>query len=373
MKDEVVINGHVEFKTLGQRFGEVIDFNCKGVQHLPRIIRDDLRPWLLRHLELELGVTIPRIRAIEVESAPSDFSFTGHLGFCVDQRHSAIASQQNLDVLRQSQASIVMANPGGSFGDQCRTAFRNLHAIWPEQLMKPRPNRRHVRHAARRQTQRDRGRRQPGAIKQSRNACEPTVQKDSKQSFKLGPRQRIRDKFFEHHAKCFHHRPFIWHIWDGLKDGFGALVNYHKLDAKNLDRLIHTYLGEWISQQEAGVRDQMDGAAPRLAAALDLKSRLQKIVVGEPPYDIFVRWKPLDQQPIGWNPDLNDGVRVNIRPFMTAEVLRHYKKPKLNITWDKDRGKDVESAPWFKVFKGERINDHHLTLEEKKAAREKQR
>jgi hypothetical protein len=53
---------------------------------------------------------------------------------------------------------------------------------------------------------------------------------------------------------------------------------------------------------------------------------------------------------------------------MTAEVLRHNKKPKLNITWDKDRGKDVESAPWFKVFGGDRINDHHLTLAEKKAA-----
>jgi hypothetical protein len=51
---------------------------------------------------------------------------------------------------------------------------------------------------------------------------------------------------------------------------------------------------------------------------------------------------------------------------MTAEVLRHNKKPKLNITWDKDRGKDVESAPWFKVFKGDRINDHHLTLAEKR-------
>ena len=28
----------------------------------------------------------------------------------------------------------------------------------------------------------------------------------------------------------FHQRPFVWHIWDGRKrDGFHALVNYHKL------------------------------------------------------------------------------------------------------------------------------------------------
>jgi hypothetical protein len=183
----------------------------------------------------------------------------------------------------------------------------------------------------------------------------------------------LREKFFEQHAKRFHHRPFIWHVWDGLKDGFAALVNYHQLDHKKLERLIHTYLGDWIREQEAGVRGGIDGAQLRLAAAQDLKRRLELILEGGPPYDIFVRWKLLAEQPIGWNPDLNDGVRLNIRPFMTAEVLRHNKKPKLNITWDKDRGKDVESAPWFKTFGGDRINDHHLTVAEKKAAREARR
>lgn len=187
----------------------------------------------------------------------------------------------------------------------------------------------------------------------------------------------LREKFFEQHAKRFHHRPFIWHVWDGLKDGFAALVNYHQLDHKKLERLIHTYLGDWIRQQEAGVRDGIDGAQQRLAAAQDLKRRLELILEGESDgktgYDIFVRWKPLAEQPIGWHPDLNDGVRLNIRPFMTAEVLRNNKKPKLNITWDKDRGKDVESAPWFKTFGGDRINDHHLTVAEKQAAREARR
>lgn len=181
----------------------------------------------------------------------------------------------------------------------------------------------------------------------------------------------LRDKFFEQHAKRFYHRPFIWHVWDGLKDGFAALVNYHKLDARNLERLNHYYLGRWISDQEEGVRKKADGAPTRLAAAQELRRRLDLILEGERPYDIFVRWKKLAEQPIGWNPDLNDGVRLNIRPFMTAEVLRHNKKPKLNITWDKDRGKDVESAPWFKTFEGERFNNHHLTLAEKRAAREK--
>lgn len=180
----------------------------------------------------------------------------------------------------------------------------------------------------------------------------------------------LRNKFFEQHARRFLHRPFIWHVWDGLKDGFAALVNYHQLDARKLDRLIHTYLGDWIRQQEGGVRDGVDGASLRLQYAQDLQRRLKLIQAGEAPYDIFVRWKPIGEQPIGWNPDMNDGVSLNIRPFMTAEVLRHNKKPKLNISWEKDRGKDVETTPWFKVFKGDRINDHHLTLDEKRKARE---
>ena len=49
-------------------------------------------------------------------------------------------------------------------------------------------------------------------------------------------------------------------------------------------------------------------------------------------------------------------------------MLRHTENPKSNTTWDKDRGKDVEGAPWFEVFKDDRINDHHLTLAEKIAA-----
>lgn len=181
----------------------------------------------------------------------------------------------------------------------------------------------------------------------------------------------LRDKFFAQHCKLFQHRPFIWHVWDGLRDGFAALVNYHKLDYKTLETLIYTYLGDWISRQKQDIANGVDGASEKLAAAEQLKKNLELILEGEAPYDIFVRWKPLDKQPIGWNPDLNDGVRLNIRPFMTAGVLRFNKKPQINIAWDKDRGKDVESAPWYHLFNGDRINDHHLSLSEKKAVHEK--
>jgi hypothetical protein len=43
-------------------------------------------------------------------------------------------------------------------------------------------------------------------------------------------------------------------------------------------------------------------------------------------------------------------------------------RDKPNIKWSKDRGKDAEFAPWYHLFKGDRINDHHLTIEEKQKA-----
>ncbi|MCX6032518.1 MAG: hypothetical protein NT169_24900 [Chloroflexi bacterium] len=75
------------------------------------------------------------------------------------------------------------------------------------------------------------------------------------------------------------------------------------------------------------------------------------------PYDIYVRWKPLQQQPIGWAPDLNDGVRLNIRPFVTAGVLRS----RFTINWKVDRGTNPDGSA--------RVNDRHLTRSEKQAVR----
>ena len=174
----------------------------------------------------------------------------------------------------------------------------------------------------------------------------------------------LRDEFFASHSRLFNNRPFIWQVWDGTKDGFSVLLNYHKLDKRNLERLTYTYLGAWINQQRTEVEKGLPGAERRLAAAEDLKERLAKILEGEEPYDIFVRWKPLHEQPIGWDPDLNDGVRLNIRPFVKAGVLR--SRP--NINWNKDRGKDPVPNASGSV---ERYNDRHLKLEEKRKAREK--
>jgi hypothetical protein len=198
----------------------------------------------------------------------------------------------------------------------------------------------------------------------------------------------LRNHFFEQHCKLFHHRPFIWHIWDGrTRDGFHALVNYHQLAAPNgegrklLENLTYSYLGDWIARQRDGVKRGEGGADDRLAAALELEKCLKAILDGEPPFDIFARWKPLHQQSIGWEPDINDGVCLNIRPFMAADLPNGRNgagilRWKPNINWGKDRGKEPnrpqEQYPWFwkdGTFIGDRVNDIPLTNDEKRRAR----
>lgn len=208
----------------------------------------------------------------------------------------------------------------------------------------------------------------------------------------------LRDGFFARHCELFHQRPFVWHVWDGRRDGFQALVNAHKLTGpdgegrRTLERLIYTYLGDWIDAQREDQRRGVEGADARLAHAEHLKAQLEAILAGEPPFDLFARWKPLHRQPIGWEPDVNDGVRINIRPFLTARPLAAKKADAciLRITprikWDKDRGKeptrDREDYPWFWTwdgrtqdfagvaeFDGQRWNDLHYTTTTKRAAR----
>jgi hypothetical protein len=211
----------------------------------------------------------------------------------------------------------------------------------------------------------------------------------------------LSDDFFEQHCALFHQRPFVWHIWDGLKGGFSALVNYHRLAApdgagkRTLEKLIYTYLGDWIDAQRKAQKAGAEGADARLTSAEHLRRQLEAILAGEPPFDLFIRWKPLQEQPIGWNPDINDGVRLNIRPFITARPLNARGKnacilratPK-SLHWEKDRGKEPERTkadfPWFwtwdeatadfkggSAFNGNRWNDCHYSTATKQAARDR--
>jgi hypothetical protein len=208
----------------------------------------------------------------------------------------------------------------------------------------------------------------------------------------------LRNGFFKQHNSLFHQTPFVWHIWDGRRDGFAALVNYHRLvgprgdGRRTLESLTYAYLGDWIDRQRREQKAGVEGADARVVAAEQLKSQLERIVVGEPTHDLFCRWKPLAKQPIGWEPDIDDGVRVNIRPFIVGQTVDNGSASILRvrptINWKKSAGRETqgrrEEFPWLfgwdeltrdwpgaSILSGERHNNCHYSNEAKQSARKR--
>ncbi|MBL8157581.1 MAG: hypothetical protein JNM70_25730, partial [Anaerolineae bacterium] len=118
----------------------------------------------------------------------------------------------------------------------------------------------------------------------------------------------------------------------------GALVHYHRFDKNRMAKLRASHLRDAIEEfrREAGLADKAGRSDDRLewqakveeAQALDRK--LQLIQEGhhegadgsERDYRILTPWKRPVERPKGWDPDLDDGVKVNIEPFEKAGVLR---------------------------------------------------
>jgi hypothetical protein len=155
-----------------------------------------------------------------------------------------------------------------------------------------------------------------------------------------GIREWLEDIFFDYHASLYKKRPILWHIASSQGRGacaFGALVHYHKLDHDRLAKLRGGYLSGAIAhfRREAGLAAQEGRAEDRqewqarLEEAESLDQQLQWVqegINGYPaPGDCRIRtpWKSEDQLPVGWRPDLDDGVAVNILPLQTAGVLRN--------------------------------------------------
>ncbi len=147
--------------------------------------------------------------------------------------------------------------------------------------------------------------------------------------------------FFEYHAGLYKNRPIFWHIASAQgssRFAFGALVHYHRFDKNRMAKLRASYLRDAIEEfrREAGLADKAGRSDDRLewqakveeAQALDRK--LQLIQEGhhegtdgsERDYRILTPWKRPEERPKGWDPDIDDGVKVNIEPFVKAGILR---------------------------------------------------
>ena len=151
----------------------------------------------------------------------------------------------------------------------------------------------------------------------------------------------LANAFYRYHASLYKKRPIIWHIASSVGTvpfGFGALVHYHKFDANRMAKLRAAYLRDAIGafRREAGLADKTGRAEDRVdlqanveeVQALDKK--LQQIEEGYhegsqsggQDFRILTPWREPDAHPRGWNPDLDDGVKVNIAPLDRAGVLR---------------------------------------------------
>ena len=151
----------------------------------------------------------------------------------------------------------------------------------------------------------------------------------------------LEDVYFDHHAALYKKRPIVWHVASSQGTGrfaFGALCHYQQFDANRMAKLRAGYLRDAIEtfRREAalagreGRADERVELQARLEEAQALDGKFQAVQEGhcEGPeggdrdYRILTPWKSADERPKGWDPDVDDGVKVNIAPLQKAGVLR---------------------------------------------------
>jgi len=140
-------------------------------------------------------------------------------------------------------------------------------------------------------------------------------------------------EFFKRHVSQFKRRPIAWHLTSS-RGAFQAVVYYHKFDKNGLTLLRARYVRETLDtlRQELGKAQAAGTDRQALAKVADLEAKiievqdfdvqLQKLLEGrDREARIWCPWKKMEEQPLGWDPDINDGVRVNIAPVQRLGLL----------------------------------------------------
>jgi hypothetical protein len=139
-----------------------------------------------------------------------------------------------------------------------------------------------------------------------------------------------REFFARFHVRLYKNRPILWHL-TSLKGYFAVLLDYHHLTHDTLPKVQSLYL--WPQMEEVRTRlaaARAGGATVKQTADLedemadleDCNKRLESVIqatvaVGLP------EWAkgPYREGKAPYNPDLDDGVRVNLLPLQEAGLL----------------------------------------------------
>lgn len=150
----------------------------------------------------------------------------------------------------------------------------------------------------------------------------------------------LEREFFRRHVSQFKRRPIAWHL-TSEKGAFQAIVYYHKFDRNRLTLLRSRYVrealeglqrqvgevgrrglggGEWGLRK--GEREEIARLEEQIEDVREFDRRLGLLLEGrDREARIWCPWKPPEEQPVGWDPDINDGVRVNVAPVQRLGLL----------------------------------------------------
>ena len=141
----------------------------------------------------------------------------------------------------------------------------------------------------------------------------------------------LGDPFFRKHKGQFKGRPILWQIVSPQKR-FRVLVYYHKLDHDTLPKVRSKYLWPLLERARTRLRAARSEDKPDLKTIGDLEStiadleecdrRLESVIQGTVEVDL-PDWAvgPYRNGKAPYNPDINDGVKVNILPLQAAGLL----------------------------------------------------
>jgi len=141
----------------------------------------------------------------------------------------------------------------------------------------------------------------------------------------------LRRDFFKRHVQQFKQRPIAWHF-TSAEGIFQAMLLYHRLSRATLQALRTQYAGRLIERlraEQERARSRKDAAeVSRLQVKIDdvdhFSRELQAIEGGdELRHQVRCRWKneEAEGRPGPYAPDIDDGVKVNIRPFQESGLL----------------------------------------------------